>query len=148
MVCLVAAMRGSTLNPMSCPPSPGFAPWATLICSSSASTRYWAVTPNLPEATCFTADLVFLPPGPTLERAGSSPPSPVLLREPTMFIAAASVSCASRLIAPNEIAPVSILRMMDSADSTSSIGTFPSDPMSRRSRRKNIPPSSSSTKRL
>ena len=35
----VLAMTSSTLNPGSCPPSPGFAPCATFICISSALTR-------------------------------------------------------------------------------------------------------------
>ena len=41
-----------------------------------------------------------------MKRAGSSPPSPVLLLPPIRFMAIASVSCASRLIEPNDIAPV------------------------------------------
>lgn len=40
-----------TLYPGSSPPSPGLAPWAILIWSSSALARYSIVTPNLPEAT-------------------------------------------------------------------------------------------------
>ena len=144
IVCLVAAMTLSTLNPMSWPPSPGLAPWATLICSSSALTRYFAVTPNLPDATCLTAERTFLPSGPTLNLDGSSPPSPVLLWEPMAFIASARVSWASMLMAPKEIAPTSNLFMMDSADSTSSMGTGVPFFVSRMSRRKNILPSTSS----
>src|ERR1700760_4773935 len=45
----------STLRPGNWPPSPGFAPCAILICSSSALTRQWIVTPQRPEATCFIA---------------------------------------------------------------------------------------------
>ena len=48
----VFAMIELTLKPGSWPPSPGFAPWATLIWISSALTRYSAVTPKRPEATC------------------------------------------------------------------------------------------------
>src|SRR6185295_10661005 len=48
-------MYSSTLWPGSCPPSPGLAPCAILICSSSALTRYSAVTPKRAEATCLTA---------------------------------------------------------------------------------------------
>src|SRR6266702_1925602 len=48
-------MYWSTLWPGSCPPSPGFAPCAILICSSSAFTRYSLLTPNRPEATCLMA---------------------------------------------------------------------------------------------
>src|SRR6266487_2119658 len=50
--CRVFAMIASTLCPGSCPPSPGFAPWAILICSSLALTRYSAVTPKRADATC------------------------------------------------------------------------------------------------
>ena len=49
------AMRSSTLWPGSWPPSPGLAPWAILICSSSALTRYSAVTPKRALATCLMA---------------------------------------------------------------------------------------------
>ena len=49
------AMRSSTLWPGSWPPSPGLAPWAILIWSSSAFTRYSAVTPKRAEATCLMA---------------------------------------------------------------------------------------------
>ncbi len=141
IVCLVAAMTLSTLNPMSWPPSPGLAPWATLICSSSALTRYSAVTPNLAEETCLTADLVFLPSGPILNLDGSSPPSPVLLRDPMEFMASARVSWASRPMAPNEMAATSNLFIMDSAGSTSSSGTGVPAFVSSRSRRKNLLPS-------
>jgi hypothetical protein len=46
----------STLWPGSCPPSPGFAPCATLIWIMSALTRYSVVTPKRPEATCLMAE--------------------------------------------------------------------------------------------
>ncbi|MNC89820.1 hypothetical protein D3C83_58180 [compost metagenome] len=52
-----SAMYSETLRPGSCPPSPGFAPWAILICSISALARYSAVTPKRPEATCLIFDL-------------------------------------------------------------------------------------------
>ena len=146
-VCLVAAMTASTLNPISWPPSPGLAPWATLICNSSAFTRYSAVTPNLPDATCFTADLRFLPSGCTLNLTGSSPPSPVLLWESILFIASARHSCDSLLMAPKDIAPATNLLMMDSADSTSSNGTGVPSLTSSRSRMKKFPLSSISAKR-
>src|SRR4030095_9966731 len=41
-----SAIQGYTLWPGSWPPSPGFAPWAILICSSSAVTGYSLVTPK------------------------------------------------------------------------------------------------------
>ena len=50
------AIRSSTLWPGSWPPSPGFAPCAILICIMSELTRYSAVTPKRPEATCLMAD--------------------------------------------------------------------------------------------
>src|SRR6478735_8106101 len=56
--CRSRAMRSSTLWPGSWPPSPGFAPWAILICSWSASTRYGAVTPKRADATCLLAEPV------------------------------------------------------------------------------------------
>ena len=138
IVCLVAAMTSSTLNPMSCPPSPGLAPWPILIWSSSASTRYLAVTPNLPDAICLTAERKSLPSGPETERAGSSPPSPVLLLDPMRFIASARVLWASPLMAPNDMAATSTRPMMDSAGSTSSRGTGSPSRGSSRSRT-NIP---------
>ena len=49
-------MTLSTLRPGSSPPSPGLAPWAILICSSSALVRYQLVTPKRPEATCLIAE--------------------------------------------------------------------------------------------
>src|SRR5450756_2041819 len=73
------ATMSSTLCPGSWPPSPGLAPWAILIWSSRAFTRYWLVTPNRPEATCLMALFFELPPGSGSYRAGSSPPSPCLL---------------------------------------------------------------------
>ena len=54
--------------------------------------------------------------------AGSSPPSPVFDRPPSRFIAIASVSCASPLIEPYDIAPVENRFRIDSIGSTSSIG--------------------------
>ena len=52
----VLAIHGHTFGPGSCPPSPGLAPWAILICRSSALVRYSEVTPNRPEATCLMAE--------------------------------------------------------------------------------------------
>ena len=46
------AMSSVTLWPGSWPPSPGLAPWAILISSSSAWARYSAVTPKRALATC------------------------------------------------------------------------------------------------
>ena len=89
------AIQGQTLWPGSWPPSPGLAPWAILICSSSALTRYSLVTPKRPEATCLIALCAAVAVGVGLNRAGSSPPSPVLLLPPSRFMAMASVSCAS-----------------------------------------------------
>ena len=56
VVCRILAMSGLTLWPGSWPPSPGLAPCAILICSSSAFTRYSVVTPKRPEATCLIFD--------------------------------------------------------------------------------------------
>src|SRR6478609_7630069 len=53
--CRTRAMIASTLWPGNCPPSPGFAPCAILICIMSALTRYSVVTPKRPEATCLIA---------------------------------------------------------------------------------------------
>ncbi len=97
---LVFAIHGYTLCPGSWPPSPGLAPCAILICRSSALTRYSLVTPNRPDATCLTAERRRSPLGSGLNRSGSSPPSPVLDRPPSRFIAMARVSCASAEIDP------------------------------------------------
>src|SRR5881275_1999785 len=102
----VLAIHGYTLCPGSWPPSPGLAPCAILICRSSALTRYSLVTPNLPLATCLTADRRLSPFASGTYRCGSSPPSPVFDRAPMRFIAIASVSCASCEIEPYDIAPV------------------------------------------
>src|ERR1700749_4378803 len=101
----VLAIHGYTLFPGSWPPSPGFAPWAILICSSEALTRYSLVTPNRPEATCLIAGFLLSPFGIGTYGAESSPPSPVLLLPPIRFIAMASVSWASPLMEPYDIAP-------------------------------------------
>ena len=101
------AIQGQTFWPGSWPPSPGLAPWATLIWISSALTRYSLVTPNRPEATCLTLLRRSSPLGVGLMfRPGSSPPSPVLLRPPIRFMAMARVSWASPLIEPYDMAPV------------------------------------------
>ena len=94
------AIQGQTLWPGSCPPSPGLAPCAILICSSSALTRYSLVTPNRPEATCLMALCLLSPLGKGLNRSGSSPPSPVFDLPPIRFMAMARVSCASAEIEP------------------------------------------------
>ena len=57
-----------------------------------------------------------------MNRSGSSPPSPVLLLAPIRFIAIASVSCASLLIAPKDMAPVVNRLTISFAGSTSSSG--------------------------
>src|ERR1700728_504842 len=101
----VLGIHGYTLCPGSCPPSPGLAPCAILICRSSALTRYSLVTPNRPLATCLTADRRRSPLGAGLNRSASSPPSPVLDRAPSRFIAIARVSWASAEIEPSDMAP-------------------------------------------
>src|SRR3954447_12206181 len=120
--CRVLATHGYTLWPGSWPPSPGLAPCAILIWISSELTRYSLVTPNRPEATCLMALRLLSPLGKGLNRAEASPPSPVLLAPASRFIAMASVSCASPLIEPYDIAPVANRLTIDSTGSTSSIG--------------------------
>src|SRR5947209_3466932 len=117
------AMTLSTLWPGNWPPSPGLAPCAILICIASELTRYSAVTPKRPEATCLIAERIESPFGSGLKRSDSSPPSPVFDLPPMRFIAIASVVCASREIEPNDIAPVENRRTMFFAGSTSSSGT-------------------------
>ncbi len=116
-------MISSTLCPGSCPPSPGLAPCAILICITSELTRYSAVTPNRPEATCLIAERMESPFGNVLKRSDSSPPSPVFDLPPMRFIAIASVVWASREIEPKDMAPVAKRRTMFFAGSTSSRGT-------------------------
>ena len=115
-------MMSFTLYPGNCPPSPGLAPWATLICISSAFTRYSVVTPKRPDATCLMEERRDKPSSRGVNRAGSSPPSPVLLRPCILFMAIAIVSCASLLIEPKLMAPVTNRFMISSAGSTCSIG--------------------------
>ena len=121
MECRVFAITSFTLNPGSCPPSPGFAPCAILIWISSALTRYSAVTPKRPEATCLIALRKELPSGSGWKRAASSPPSPVLLRPWILFMAIAIASWASLLIEPKDMAPVTKRCRMFSTGSTWSI---------------------------
>ena len=90
------AIHGYTLWPGSWPPSPGLAPWAILICRSSALVRYSAVTPKRPDATCLIAERR----SGSCRRSGSSPPSPVFDLPPMRFMAMASVSWASIEIEP------------------------------------------------
>ena len=107
---------------MSCPPSPGLAPCAHLICNSSALTRYSVSTPNLPDATCLTAERISLPlTGEFL--AGSSPPSPQLLLAPSLLATSAAVSWASLLMAPKDMASMTNLFSISDAGSTSFKGT-------------------------
>src|ERR1700749_2258174 len=87
--CRALAIQGQTLGPGSWPPSPGLAPWAILIWISSELTRYSLVTPNRPEATCLIDARLLSPLGRGLNRDGSSPPSPVLDRPPSRFMAMA-----------------------------------------------------------
>ena len=115
-------MFSSTLRPGSSPPSPGLAPCEILICSSSALVRYLIVTPNRPDATCLIAERFESPLGSGVKRAGSSPPSPVLLLPPMRFMAMASVSWASAEIEPNDMAPVQNRLTISLAGSTSSSG--------------------------
>ena len=84
-------MVALTLWPGNCPPSPGFAPCAILICIMSELTRYSVVTPKRPEATCLIAERIESPFGIGLKRSASSPPSPVFDLPPIRFIAIASV---------------------------------------------------------
>ncbi len=88
-------MIASTLWPGNCPPSPGLAPCAILICIMSELTRYSVVTPKRPEATCLIAERIESPFGSGLKRSDSSPPSPVLDLPPIRFIAIAK--CRVRL---------------------------------------------------
>ena len=117
------AISPLTLWPGSCPPSPGFEPCAILMLSSSAYAQYSGVTPKRPDAICLIRELRSRAVPRVRKRAGSSPPSPQLLLPPIMFIAIASVSCASAESAPCDIAPVEKRRVIASTGSTSSIGT-------------------------
>ncbi len=124
------------MNPGSCPPSPGFAPCATLISISRHAFRYSAVTPNRPDAICLIDEFALSPFARGFARAGSSPPSPLSLRAPIRFIAIDSVSCASGLSAPSEIPGASRRLRISVMLSTSStgIGATPSRRKSSRSR--------------
>ena len=89
----------------------------------SALTKYSVVTPKRPEATCLIAERFKSPLGSGLNLSGSSPPSPVLDLPPILFIATASVVCASREMEPNDIAPVAKRLTISAAVSTSSSST-------------------------
>src|ERR1051325_4499432 len=70
------AISAVTLCPGSCPPSPGFEPWAILISSSSARIRYCVVTPKRADATCLIRLSARSPLASGAYVSGSSPPSP------------------------------------------------------------------------
>ena len=121
--------------PGSWPPSPGLAPWATLISSSSQAFRYSAVTPKRPDATCLILAQGLSPLGSGWLCAGSSPPSPLSDFAPIRFIAMFSVMCASGDSAPRLIPGVTKRLRIEVIDSTSSMGTgLPNGLMSSRSR--------------
>mmetsp|Transcript_70126 Transcript_70126/g.168090 ORF Transcript_70126/g.168090 Transcript_70126/m.168090 type:complete len:259 (+) Transcript_70126:974-1750(+) len=133
----VSAILPMTLWPGSSPPSPGLAPCASLIWSSSALARYSAVTPKRPEATCLILErkespaaishlappASYSPGSNCVNLMGSSPPSPVLLLPPTRFIAMAMARWASSEMDPNEAAPVQNLFTISTAGSTSESDT-------------------------
>ena len=81
------------------------------------------MTPKRPDAICLTALRRQSPLPSRSKRCGSSPPSPELDRAPRRFIAIASVSWASALIEPNDIAPVTNRFTIVATGSTSSRGT-------------------------
>src|SRR5262249_59520732 len=84
--------------------------------------RSWLVTPRRRGATCLMGLFWESPLGRHPWRWGSSPPSPVLLLPPMRFMAMASVSWASLLIEPYDMAPVLKRFMIASTGSTSSRG--------------------------
>ncbi len=134
--CRRRAISSVTFIPGSCPPSPGLAPCATLISSSSHWLRYSAVTPKRPEATCLIFALGLSPFASGWKCAGSSPPSPLSERAPIRFIATFSVLCASGDSAPRLMPGVTNRLRIAVTLSTCSTGTgAPSGLMSRRSRR-------------
>ena len=128
------AISSVTLRPGIWPPSPGLLPCAILISSSWAAARYSVVTPKRPDATCFTAQFAQSPSGRLAYRAGSSPPSPLLLFAPSRFIAIARVSCASLPSDPCDIEDTTNRFTISSAGSTSSSGTGGSGRNAKRSR--------------
>ena len=77
------------------------------------------VTPKRPDATCLVLLLSDMPSTVAWKRSLSSPPSPVLLRAPSLFMASASASWASLERAPNDMAPVTKCFTMLSTGSTS-----------------------------
>ena len=120
--CRRRAIRSVTFIPGSWPPSPGFAPCATLISSSSHWFRYSAVTPNLPDATCLIFADGLSPFGSGTKCAGSSPPSPESDFAPIRFIATFNVLCASGDKAPSDMPGVTNRLRIDVIDSTCSNG--------------------------
>ena len=80
------------------------------------------MTPKRAEATCLIAERRRSPLASGVERAGSSPPSPVFERAPSRFIAIARVSCASLEIEPSDMAPVAKRRTISLDGSTSESG--------------------------
>ena len=68
-------MYSDTLRPGSCPPSPGLAPCAILICIISEDARYSAVTPKRPEATCLILDFSESPSSSGISTSTRSRPS-------------------------------------------------------------------------
>mmetsp|Transcript_5702 Transcript_5702/g.18590 ORF Transcript_5702/g.18590 Transcript_5702/m.18590 type:complete len:225 (+) Transcript_5702:88-762(+) len=172
----IVEMYSSTFGPGSWPPSPGLAPWATLISSCSADARYSVVTPKRPLATCRIFDRAesvccaseSLASGKLAprrwdqwvsrvsavmgveSRRGSSPPSPEFEAPPTRFIAIARVSWVSLERAPRDMPPVTKRRRIADV-STSEEPTVVSAPRrkstrSRRARGRSLSPLRASTK--
>ena len=114
------AISSETLKPGSCPPSPGFAPWAILISISRQWLRYSAVTPKRAEAICLVAEEALSPLSRGSKRSRASPPSPLQEAAPMRFMAMASVSCASLESAPCDMLPLEKRLRTWVIDSTSS----------------------------
>ena len=120
-----------TLKPGNWPPSPGFAPCATLISISRQLLRYSAVTPKRPEAICLIAECGIVAVGARLvARRILATLAAVGLRAPMRFMAIDSVSCASGDSAPSEM-PGATSRLRISvmlSTSSTGIGLQPSVP--------------------
>jgi hypothetical protein len=94
------AISSNTLWPGNWPPSPGLAPCAILICSSSELTRYSLVTPNRPDATCLIALRRRSPFGSGSKRCGVFAAFARVAAAADAVHGDGQVSCASLLIEP------------------------------------------------
>ena len=117
------AIISVTLKPGSWPPSPGLAPWATLISISRQLVEIFGGDAEAARGDLLDRGVGVVAVRPRLDSAsGSSPPSPESDLAPMRFMAMLSVPCASGDSAPSDMPGVTKRLRISVMRSTSSIG--------------------------